>query len=208
MFPKTKKFLQMTWILLRLGIFKLLKWVLRGSLRYKLAEWEGEAKQGFYLLPNLLFEATGKETRSFFLSPLLLSDFSAGREGGFFPYSLLWLRTLHTSKWLPLHNKLEVTWEKKVEKLQFLGSSKTYAPKSVCLYIDCYFQLPRNYMYISVSPKAHCVCCWQEALWLQNTAKIALSNRDIFFSLFSFSPLYVSLPASPFLLSSLHLFLV
>lgn len=27
---------------------ELVKWVLRGSLRHKLAEWEGEAKQGFY----------------------------------------------------------------------------------------------------------------------------------------------------------------
>lgn len=49
--------------------------------RHSLAEWDREAKQGFYFLPNLLFADTGKETRSFLAlfccQTFLLRDFSA-----------------------------------------------------------------------------------------------------------------------------------
>lgn len=162
--------------ILRLGIFKRgTSWMSSKRLSQTQTCWvRRRSKTGilFFSLISFLKPLVRKQ-EACFLSSLLLSDFSAGREGVFCfcSYSLLWLRTVHTSKWLPLHNKLEATWKKKMEKLQFLGSSKTYAPKSLCLYIGYYFQLPRNYMYISVFSKAHCVCCWQEALWLQNTAK-------------------------------------
>lgn len=162
--------------ILRLGIFKRgTSWMSSKRLSQTQTCWvRGRSKTGILFFSLICFlKPLVRKQEACFLSSLLLSDFSAGREGVFCfcSYSLLWLRTVHTSKWLPLHNKLEATWKKKMEKLQFLGSSKTYAPKSLCLYIGYYFQLPRNYMYISVFSKAHCVCCWQEALWLQNTAK-------------------------------------
>lgn len=189
---------------------ELLKWVLRGCLRHKLAEWEGEAKQGFYLPLNLLFEATGEETRSLFFKPsIAVRLFCWEREWFFFPYSLLWLRTVHTSKWLPLHNKLEATWKKKKGKAAVSREFKNICSK-ICLSV--------YWLLFPIAKELHVhFCFFRSTLCVLLTAgtlapkycQIALSNGD-FFCLFSFSPLSLSvpLPASPSLLSSLHLFLL
>lgn len=115
---------------------------------------------------------------------------------------------MHTRKQLTLHNKLEVTWKKK-KSWSFLGVQKTYAPKPVCLYVDGYFNLPRNYMYASAFSKVHCVCCWQEAL-----PNIIVQQGEIFsfssplFPLYSSPSTSHSLPLTSYLHVSLFFLLL
>lgn len=197
-FPK--KFLQVTWILLRLSIFKLCKKVLRGSLGPKLAEREGAAKRGLYFPTNLFFAATGEEKSSFsqLLALFLLSDLSVGREllFFFFPYSYcdLGLCTPE-SNWLCIINW---RWpEKKTNKLEFLGCSKNICFKT-CLSVRWWlFQFAKElHVRFCFFKSTLCVLLTGGTL-APKYCQISLSNRERSPSPSLLFPLYSSPSTSP-----------